>query len=233
MTMIPKILHFIWIGNKKMPEYAKATIEKFKQLNKDFDINIVNYDNCYEHLCDYLHNDQLFFNAFIKALNDKRSTIDTLQKFLTTCNYNQADFQKLFFDNCNIFYNIYVTIADYLRFDLLTKYGGIYCDLDCYPLKSFDDNILSEPFCVECNYKENCHDLFCIGNTLNNAIDMQILKKLKIQKNSLTGKMYTQQFYNLQQKFKSLDFDYIDNNLINYTDINNYIYHFYIGSKFE
>ena len=40
-----------------MPEYAKATIEKFKQLNKDFDINIVNYDNCCEYLCDYLHND--------------------------------------------------------------------------------------------------------------------------------------------------------------------------------
>jgi len=73
-----------------------------------------------------------------------------------------------------------VTIADYLRFNLLTKYGGIYCDLDCYPLKPFDDDILSEPFCVECNYKENGPDLFCIGNTPNNVMDMPTLKKLKI-----------------------------------------------------
>ena len=49
--------------------------------------------------------------------------------------FNDADFW-------NVRMNIPTYISDSLRFKLIEKYGGIYLDLDCFPLKPSDSNLL-------------------------------------------------------------------------------------------
>ena len=45
--MIPKILHFIWISinGTKMPEYGRFAISKFREMNPDFEINVIDIPN--------------------------------------------------------------------------------------------------------------------------------------------------------------------------------------------
>ena len=38
--MIPKILHFIWLGPNK-PNYVNFAIDTFKKVNHDFEINFI------------------------------------------------------------------------------------------------------------------------------------------------------------------------------------------------
>ena len=46
-------------------------------------------------------------------------------------------------------------LSDIVRVELINEYGGIYLDCDTFPLKSFDDSILSmDSFCVERHYLE-------------------------------------------------------------------------------
>lgn len=40
-TKIPKILHFIWFGDV-IPEYVSFSIENFRKVNPDFEIDFVN-----------------------------------------------------------------------------------------------------------------------------------------------------------------------------------------------
>ena len=41
--LIPKILHFIWIGHK--PNYIDYMLQAYKKVNPQFTINFVNYTN--------------------------------------------------------------------------------------------------------------------------------------------------------------------------------------------
>lgn len=58
----------------------------------------------------------------------------------------------------------YITaISDAFRFYLLNKYGGIYLDMDTFPVKPFDDKLLSYENGFTINYKPNISDIFFIG----------------------------------------------------------------------
>jgi mannosyltransferase OCH1-like enzyme len=44
-------------------------------------------------------------------------------------------------------------LSDIVRVELINEYGGIYLDCDTYPLKSFDDELLTQKtFCVKRHY---------------------------------------------------------------------------------
>lgn len=38
--MIPKIIHFIWVGESPLPDYGRHCLEWFKQLNPDYDVRL-------------------------------------------------------------------------------------------------------------------------------------------------------------------------------------------------
>ena len=54
-------------------------------------------------------------------------------------------------------------ISDAFRFYLLNKYGGIYLDLDTFPVKPFDDKLLSYENGFTVNHVKNRCDYFFLG----------------------------------------------------------------------
>lgn len=54
-------------------------------------------------------------------------------------------------------------LSDALRFYLLNKYGGIYLDLDTFPVNPFDSHLLSYENGFVVNYKPDRYDIFFIG----------------------------------------------------------------------
>lgn len=130
--MIPKILHFIWIGIK--PLYLNNVITAYKKYNSCFKINLVYYS---EH---QLYN--LYFNKNIKT------DIDKICYQLIYALINKNKYQELLSQQIiqlsksgNIpFIQIF---CDILRLELLNIFGGLYIDCDTYPIKSFDDKILN------------------------------------------------------------------------------------------
>lgn len=96
---IPKIIHYIWIGNNKKPYIVNKCIETWKLYFPDYEIrewNETNYD--------------VYKNKYIsEAYKEKR----------------------------------WAFVSDFIRFDVLYKYGGIYLDTDVEVLKRFPDEILN------------------------------------------------------------------------------------------
>lgn len=43
--MIPKIIHYVWMGGKELPDYAKKNIETWKKHNPDYEIREWNESN--------------------------------------------------------------------------------------------------------------------------------------------------------------------------------------------
>lgn len=120
--MIPKILHFIWFG-KGVPEYAWHVMNTYKKVNPDFAVN------------------------FIHEENVKNAVHPDVAKCLDLINDEKSKYYKIF--NVPIFKNAYeneiiyqTAVSDALRFYLLDNYGGIYLDLDTWPVEPFDDWLL-------------------------------------------------------------------------------------------
>lgn len=44
-------------------------------------------------------------------------------------------------------------LSDILRMEILNEYGGIYVDCDTFPIKPFDDDIISKSFIAQHDYK--------------------------------------------------------------------------------
>lgn len=51
--MIPKIIHYVWLGGNPLPEYAKKNIESWKKYNPDYQIKEWNESNFDFNLSDY------------------------------------------------------------------------------------------------------------------------------------------------------------------------------------
>ena len=169
MDKIPKILHFIWFGY--MPNYVSFCIENFKKINPTFQINFVHrtpkqLENIYFENKIENEIDQLIFNIINGILN-------------TTYYYELTKQQRLFLSR---FGNIpfIQLLADIFRMELLNKYGGIYLDCDTFPIKKFDDEILSyKNFCVWAdvhNVKEKNN--YFIGSNGKDFIDNYFSDKL-------------------------------------------------------
>ena len=142
--MIPKRLIFIWLGSE-LPDYGKFCIESFKKVNPDFEIMLVNE-------VDMNNIKSQDLKDCIGIINSDKST---LYKHLTTRNWVKKNLDSPI---GNI-----VAISDAFRFYLLNKYGGIYLDVDTFPVNKFDDALLSHPNGFVINYRPGRYDIFFIG----------------------------------------------------------------------
>lgn len=96
--MIPKKIHYIWVGGNPKPEIVLKCIESWKKYLPDYEIiewNESNYD--------------INKNAYIKEAYESRK---------------------------------WAFVSDYMRFDILYTYGGLYFDTDVEMLKAFPGDIL-------------------------------------------------------------------------------------------
>ena len=146
--MIPRRLLFIWLGYH-LPKYALFAINAFKKMNPSFDVKLV---------CRSV--DQLE-----KLYNTKSCLADEVDDLIRQCLRLIVDKSiqtpyRLYIEHQRRIYSKHVHVvnllSDILRIALLNKYGGIYLDCDCFPVKPFDDKLLSlEYFTVDRHY--NAH----------------------------------------------------------------------------
>ena len=118
--MIPKNLFFLWFGDN-IPDNADWVMESFKEVNPDFHVEFIHYTK-----------------KDIENYSSKNDELLTLSYEIAI--KNEAKLRK---------YGLYCTISDYYRSYLIRKYGGIYLDLDTFPLKPFDDELLN----INCLYR--------------------------------------------------------------------------------
>lgn len=100
--VIPKIIHYIWIGEKELPEDDKRNIESWRRFCPDYEICLWNEDNYDFHKNRYVH----------EAVLNRH----------------------------------YMYATDYVRKDILYRYGGIYLDTDVEILAPIDDLLYNEAF---------------------------------------------------------------------------------------
>ena len=146
--MIPKRLFFIWIGNN-VPPYVDFCINAFKKVNSDFEIEFVHENS--------INNDNSDFKEVSDILKDKKSTY-----YKIWC----SPFKKYNLNHSTISRNIW--FSDILRIHLINKYGGIYLDCDTFPVRPFDNKLLS----LKCfnimteNRKKGYTDCFFMGSQI-------------------------------------------------------------------
>ena len=122
--MIPKRLIFIWLGSE-LPKWGQFCMDNFKKVNPDFEIMFV-----YEP----------------DMNNIKNQDLKEFLSHLLINNFDKDFYSKLYRRNWNN-YNLLTQaglitlISDCFRFYLLNKYGGIYLDLDTFPVNKFNDDI--------------------------------------------------------------------------------------------
>ena len=125
---IPKKLWFIWFGNK--PSYVDFCINSFKKMNPDFEIYFI-----YKDKIEIDENDEI--DKSIKTCMDWIKNPSEC-KYKSLINYDIKQ---------NFPYN--VLLSNILRVYIINKYGGIYLDCDTFPIKPFDDKLLSlQNFCI-------------------------------------------------------------------------------------
>ncbi len=91
---IPKIIHYVWVGNKPLTPLALKCIESWKKYLPDYEL---------------------------KLWNETNSPMEH--------RYVQKMYQQ----------KKWAFVADYIRFFVLEREGGIYLDTDTEVLKSFND----------------------------------------------------------------------------------------------
>lgn len=99
---IPKKLHYIWIGDKELPEEDQRNIESWYRFCPDYEICLWNEENYDFHGNRYVH----------EAIMNRQ----------------------------------YMYATDYVRKDILYRFGGIYLDTDVELLAPLDDLLYNEAF---------------------------------------------------------------------------------------
>jgi mannosyltransferase OCH1-like enzyme len=128
MATIPKIIHTIWIGNKKRPEGSKI----WADMNPE-----------YEHM----HWDEAKLNTDLSGSLDN----EYVKMYLS-----RED--KQYSDKYNGAVNV-------LRLLVLQKYGGIYFDADCVPMRPLTDDLLDNEF-----FSVHENEIYCPGTIANGII---------------------------------------------------------------
>lgn len=126
--MIPKIIHFIWIGNY-IPAYVNYSINMFQHVNPNFTIHFVTKTIKELELLIDSHNilsidDDLLYKCAIGILNNNISYINIINH----CKKINLRFIQI--------------LTDIYRIELLNYYGGIYLDCDTFPIIPFDNKLL-------------------------------------------------------------------------------------------
>ena len=142
--MIPKLLIFIWLGSEP-PDYGKFCIDAFRKVNPEFEIMLVNE---------------------VDVEHPKNEDVKECMRLVYSKDYNiykhmvERPWAKVHL-KINKKANL-AAYSDALRLYLLNKYGGIYLDLDTFPVKAFDEKLLSyEGFAV--NHIQKRCDYFFLG----------------------------------------------------------------------
>ena len=122
--MIPKQLFFIWIG-KEVPIFVNYCIDAFRNQNQNFCIDLIHYTNddivnCQDSVINYVK------NLIFKSKKGIRN------KYYEYINHRIASK-----------FNFIQILSDVIRFEYLYYYGGIYLDCDTFPVRPFDDKLLS------------------------------------------------------------------------------------------
>lgn len=144
--MIPKRLFFVWFGNS-MPNYVEFSIGNFKEVNPDFEIVRV-FRSVRE--IERIGSADFDFNSRYDV--QIRRCIDSL--------LGRNDFYGEYIWNQKNVYGknlrFIQILSDIVRMELMNEYGGIYLDCDTFPVKPFDDELLSSGrFCVTRHYEAN------------------------------------------------------------------------------
>ena len=156
--MIPKILHFIWFG-RNVPKYVHFAINAFQAVNEDFKIHFIYRDiKSVEEIIDDEEkckndDDVLLRKCGLSILNQDELYINTINH----CKKSKLKFIQI--------------LSDIYRLDILNYYGGIYLDCDTFPVKKFDQQLMSNnSFIVTRHYNENIivNDNYFIGCQKNN-----------------------------------------------------------------
>lgn len=100
VILIPKIIHYVWLGQSKKPDKVLECISSWKKFFPDFKIVEWNESNYNTNISKYVS----------EAIRLKK----------------------------------WAFASDYIRFDVLKKYGGIYFDTDVEVLATFPDYLLKE-----------------------------------------------------------------------------------------
>ena len=148
--MIPKTIHFIWIGQK--PKYLNYVLQAYRECNPECIINLIYYSNLQLENLYFKKNiqselDQYIFNLLDNIIyyNQYSDLIKVLLlgKSKSQINHSYTPFIQLF--------------CDILRLDILNIYGGIYVDCDTFPIRPFDESIFN-------------HDKFCVYDKIDDLV---------------------------------------------------------------
>ena len=121
--MIPKTLYFLWFGGG-VPVYADYAVDAFRTVNPGFKIK------------------------FIREPDPRKSKDGDIQECLALSRDKDSKYYKIFhrghFGNLQsrsqVIFN--TAFSDTFRCFLLDRYGGIYLDVDMWPVRPFDDWLL-------------------------------------------------------------------------------------------
>lgn len=109
--IIPKIIHYVWMGNK-MPANIKRNIEQWRKLCPDFEF---------------------------KQWDDSNYDV------------SKNTYMKQAYEN-----KIWAFVSDYIRLDVVYKYGGIYLDTDIEMLRNPEELLYQKCFgCVDGSFVMN------------------------------------------------------------------------------
>ncbi|MCB9810539.1 MAG: hypothetical protein H6779_01665 [Candidatus Nomurabacteria bacterium] len=127
--MIPKVIHYVWVGNQPLTPVAKRCIESWKRYLPDYEIKLWNETNI------------PMDHHYVKAMYAKKK---------------------------------WAFVADYVRFWVLEREGGIYLDTDTEVLQSFDPLLKHEAFFGQT--KDGMTAAGVIGAVPNHPVIKDILK---------------------------------------------------------
>lgn len=142
--MISRWLIFIWLGSK-MPDYGRFCIQSFQEVNPSFEVMAIEEPDVENTKNEDLKDCMSLINSDGNNLYKRMVNRNFAKKHLSSTRTRQL-----------------TAISDAFRLYLLNKYGGIYLDLDTFPVKPFDDKLLSYKGFVP-YYKKNRSDWFFIG----------------------------------------------------------------------
>ncbi len=100
---IPKKIHYVWLGGKKLPRHLEKCIDSWKRFCPDYEL--IRWDES---------NYDLDKNAYTREAYRERA---------------------------------FGFVPDYMRLDLLYRYGGIYLDTDVEIIRPLDDLLSLSAFC--------------------------------------------------------------------------------------
>lgn len=146
--MIPKKIHYIWLGNNPLPKIAKKCIASWKKYCPDYEIKRWDESNLNIDCCQYCR----------EAYDAKK----------------------------------YAFASDVLRFDVLSKEGGIYLDIDVELLKPLDQFLSDNLFC---GFENDCYVApgLILGTEPNNIIISDLLIEYKDKHFAVTSGMKNQE----------------------------------------